>query len=215
VLYLANPVGSGAVKAAMLDGELGFIDTPRQRNERYEGVTWCADNGAFSDKWDAEKWWSWLQEPRQLDHLDTCLFAVAPDVVGDAHATTVLFREWGHRIRDLGYPVAYVAQDGLGIHWNGTLHAGDLDGPTVSFDSFDCLFLGGTDDFKLGARARSIVAEAKRRGKWVHGGRVNSRKRYRYMAAIGCDSADGTFLRFGPDINLPKLLSWTREDTLL
>ncbi len=33
---------------------------------------------------------------------------------------------------------------------------------------------------------------------------------YRYAAAIGCDSADGTYLTFGPDVNLPRLLSWTR-----
>jgi hypothetical protein len=28
------------------------------------------------------------------------------------------------------------------------------------------------------------------------------------MAAIGCDSADGTYLTFGPLINLPKLKGW-------
>jgi hypothetical protein len=25
---------------------------------------------------------------------------------------------------------------------------------------------------------------------------------------MGCDSADGTFLTFGPDVNLPRLLAW-------
>jgi hypothetical protein len=25
---------------------------------------------------------------------------------------------------------------------------------------------------------------------------------------MGCDSADGTFLTYGPDVNLPRLLSW-------
>jgi hypothetical protein len=213
VLYLANPVGSDAVKAAMLDGELGFIDTPRQRNERPEGVVWCADNGCFSDKWDADKWWSWLNEPRQLDHVDTCLFAVAPDFVENAYATTILFRKWGERIRDLGYPVAYVAQDGL-EKLRGRTESGGLTFP-VRWDSFDVLFIGGSTEWKLGEATRGIVAEAKSRGKHVHMGRVNSLKRYRYAAAIGCDSVDGTFLTFGPDINLPKLLSWTREDTLL
>lgn len=29
--------------------------------------------------------------------------------------------------------------------------------------------------------------------------------------AIGCDSADGTYLTFAPDANLPRLLGWLRE----
>lgn len=69
-------------------------------------------------------------------------------------------------------------------------------------------FIGGSTAWKLGPHARRLVADAKRRGKWVHMGRVNSLKRFRYAAAIGCDSCDGTYLRFGPDINLPKVLSW-------
>lgn len=39
-------------------------------------------------------------------------------------------------------------------------------------------------------------------------GRVNSLRRLRHAAAIGCDSADGTYLAFGPDRNLPRLLDW-------
>jgi hypothetical protein len=33
------------------------------------------------------------------------------------------------------------------------------------------------------------------------------------LAAVrmGCDSVDGTYLAFGPDRNLPTLLSWLRE----
>jgi hypothetical protein len=42
----------------------------------------------------------------------------------------------------------------------------------------------------------------------VHCGRVNSWKRLAYAESIGCTSADGTYLTFGPEINLPKLLGW-------
>jgi len=38
--------------------------------------------------------------------------------------------------------------------------------------------------------------------------RVNSLRRLRHAAAIGCESADGTFLAYGPDRNLPTLLGW-------
>jgi hypothetical protein len=98
--------------------------------------------------------------------------------------------------------VAFVAQDGL-------------ESLTVPWDDFDVLFIGGTTEWKLGPQARALVADAKARGKWVHMGRVNSERRYRYAHAIGCDSVDGTYLTFGPDENLPKLLRWARvEDQL-
>jgi hypothetical protein len=47
-------------------------------------------------------------------------------------------------------------------------------------------------------------------GKGTHMGRVNSNRRLQYAATIGCDSADGTYLAFGPDQNLPRLLWWLR-----
>lgn len=65
-------------------------------------------------------------------------------------------------------------------------------------------------EWKLGAGARHLTTEAKRRGKWRHMGRVNSGERLRRADAMGCDSADGNYVRFGPDINLPKLLGWLR-----
>lgn len=188
-------------------GVLGYIDTPAQGNRRPEGVTWCADNGCFSEKFDEAKWWRFLEDNAYA--AKDCLFAVAPDVVADAAATIERSAPWLPKIREMGYPAAFVAQDGLGIHWNGSLYAGDL---SVSWDSFDVLFIGGSTEWKLGDRARSLVAEAKRRGKWVHMGRVNSERRWRYADAIGCDSVDGTFLTFGPETNLPKLLAWTRNN---
>jgi hypothetical protein len=211
VLYFANPCGPKVVQA-MREGHIGLIDTPRQRKRTQTdqahdgGALWCADNGCFSDNWDEEKWWQFLID--NAHRADSCLFAVAPDVVGDALATEERSTPWLSRIRELGYPVAYVAQDGLEdleLPWDGT----------DWWDSFDVLFIGGTDDFKLGPSARRIVAQAKARGKWIHMGRVNSEKRYRYAHSIGCDSADGTFLTFGPNVNLPKVLAWARvEDQL-
>jgi hypothetical protein len=199
------------VIAEMQAGVIGYIDTPAQGNVRPDGVAWCADNGAFSDKFDEVKWWRFLID--NSHRAEDCLFAVAPDVVGDAAATIKRSRPWLHKIRELGYPVAFVAQDGLTLG-NGVLHAEGYDGP-LAWDEFDVLFIGGTDDFKLGSHARLIAAEAKRRGKWVHMGRVNSEKRWRYADAIGCDSCDGTFLTFGPDVNLPRLLAWTRNNDQL
>lgn len=195
MIYFANPTGSAIPH--MLAGTLGYIDTPMQGNTRPSSVVWCADNGCFNDdRFDEDKWWGWLE--KHSKDAGECLFATAPDVVGDAVATLKRSLAWLPRIRELGYPVAFVAQDGI-------------ENTDVPWDAFDALFIGGTTEFKLGRVARTYALEAKVRGKWLHMGRVNSQRRFRYAAAIGCDSVDGTYLVFGPDVNLPKLLNWVRD----
>jgi hypothetical protein len=178
----------------MSTGRIGYIDTPAQGNVRGPGVIWCADNGCFGKGYpgDAE-WIEWLT----VNAVDaaTCQFATAPDVVGDALATLARSAPWLQVIRDLGYPAALVAQDGLEDH-------------VIPWETFDVLFIGGTTEWKLGTPARLIVSEAKAEGKRVHMGRVNSLRRLRYAEAIGCDTADGTYLAFGPDVNLVRLNGW-------
>jgi hypothetical protein len=193
-MYFANP--TGAAVNYMKQHVLGYIDTPLQGNRRPDDVVWCADNGCFNDKtFNEQRWWNWLEANAHA--AATCRFATAPDVVGDHHATLTRSLPWLPKIRALGYPAAFVAQDGATVD---TLPC---------WDDFDCLFLGGTTEFKLGQTVRELAAEAHRQGKWVHGGRCNSKRRFRYMAdELGCHSADGTYLVFAPDTNLPKLLSW-------
>lgn len=177
------------MRSAMTDGLLGQLVTPACGTAPLPGVPWALDNGCFSDAWSETKWLATLE--RFKGHPD-CLFAVVPDVVGDWKATNKLWAKWHGAVKNRGYKAAYVAQ-------NGCYHI-----PT----SADVLFIGGDTLWKLGAQARGLVAEAKRRGMHVHMGRVNSLRRLRYAADIGCDSADGTYLAFGPDKNLPQLISW-------
>lgn len=158
--------------------------TQRMGNKPPVGQPWAADNGRYSapqDYTDAG-YLAWLKTMP----VESCLFATAPDVVGDAAATIALSVPMFDRIRQLGYRVAFVAQDGQE----------DL---PVPWADFDALFIGGTTAWKLGEDARVLVAEAKRRGKWVHMGRVNSLRRMRYAESIGCDSADGTVLKHDPN----------------
>jgi hypothetical protein len=158
--------------------------TPRMGQQPPAGQPWAADNGRYSapeDYTDA-RYLAWLAKmPRE-----SCLFATAPDVVGDAAATLALSQPMLAPIRALGYRVALVAQDGLE----------DL---RVPWDDFDAVFIGGTTAWKLGPATVQIVAAAKARGKWVHMGRVNSRRRMVYAESIGCDSADGTVLKHDPN----------------
>jgi hypothetical protein len=194
LLYFANP-STQKVREVMNAGLLGLIDTPAQGNRRPAGGIWCADNGCFGAGYPGdERWFAWLT--KHAADAASCAFATAPDVVGDAAATLDRSLPWLPRIRALGYPAALVAQDGL-------------ENLTVPWDEFDVLFIGGTTGWKLGQHARRLVGEAHAHGKHVHMGRVNSERRYAYAELIGCDSADGTYLAFGPDTNLPKLLRWT------
>ncbi len=212
VPYMANP-STQSVVDAMSAGRLGCILTPKQGNRVPEdpSIMVCLDNGCGPGKdgkpgkgWPSEgKFLVWLQKMEQYGRHgeDRVLFAVAPDVVGDAVATLERAVEWLPIIRDLGFPTALAAQDGLE----------HLD---IPWDDFDVLFVGGSTEWKLGPAARRIVLQAKQHGKHVHMGRVNSAKRLEYATAIGCDTADGTKITFGPDINLPLVLSWNRGSSL-
>jgi len=144
------------------------------------GYPWMLDNGAFSDNWTEAAWLATLA--RWQPYAETCIAAVCPDVVGDAAATLARFDVYEPVIRQYGYPVAFVTQDGL------TMDA-------VPWERFDVLFVGGSTEHKL-TQAYPFIWEAKRRGKWVHVGRVNSAKR---IAAFWmADSCDGTTLAIEP-----------------
>lgn len=173
-----------------------MILTPRG-NHTYQGGAWAADSGCFSPTTYVgdDDYMAWLTARRATARA--CLFATAPDVVGDHDATLAKSLPHLPKIRALGYPAAFVGQDGATVE-------------TMPWDEFDWLFIGGTTEWKLGPEARGLVSHAKEIGKNVHMGRVNSERRLRYASHIGCDTADGTFLAFGPDVNLPRLLSWLR-----
>lgn len=181
----------------MTKGLLGQIITPAAGNSLLPDVDWCADNSVFADQYPGDDaYLAWLDE--RTWGAARCGFAVAPDVVCDAAATLDRSAPMLQRIRRAGFPVALAGQNGiehLSVPWN----------------DFDVLFLGGDTDWKIGPHARRLTADARAHGKRVHMGRVNSRRRLQAAAHMGCHSADGTFLAFGPDINLPRLLSWLGE----
>jgi len=212
VLYLANP-STQPVRDAMAAGLIGAVMSPAQGNLLPPSALFAIDNGCGPGRDGKpgtgypgdEHYLGLLQDLGQGDGYDNCdpdtswcLFAVAPDVVGDAAATLKRSERMLAWIRYAGFPAALAAQDGLE----------HLD---IAWDEFDALFIGGSTAWKLSAAARALASEARRHRKWVHMGRVNSLRRLRYAHAIGCDSADGTYVAFGPDENLPKLLGWLRD----
>lgn len=198
IVYLTTP-SDDEIRTAMRTGRFGAMLNPGDAKspEKLAGITLALDNGRFAKKWTESAWRGSLE--RNLPHIERCLFAVVPDVLQDAEATLREFHKWAPVVRAAGYPLAYVAQDGLDIQ-------------KVPWDDFDAWFLGGSTEFKLSAEVAATVSEAKARGKWAHMGRVNSLRRLRYANDIGCDSADGTFIMYAPKINLPRMLVWL--DTL-
>lgn len=178
----------------------GFFTAPVPTGEGFDGDT--ARQVRFADPAQAQcdRWLAWLE---QVGPTGDCLFATLPDVVGDYRATWERSARYVARVRALGFKVGIVLQDGVEndpFIWHSILNAADV------------VFIGGSTEWKLGPAVARLVAEAKARGLQVHMGRVNSFKRLAYAASIGCDSADGTFLKFGTKADRPakmaKVTSW-------
>jgi hypothetical protein len=187
-----------------LGGHLGRLVMPDsyssvERTAR-AGVPWAADNGGYRGV-DFARW------ERMLDRiagLPGCLFVTCPDVIGEQGLTDLLWAEYAPAIICAGHAPAYVLQeDGCEYEPQG-----------LPWGSMGALFIGGASDaFKLGEAARECVREAKRRGVHVHMGRVNSRRRAHYAAAIGCDTVDGTGASLFQKL-LPDYLDWTAAPVL-
>ncbi len=175
---------------------LGVLCSPRcVYADDIQTWPWAADNDAFS-KWDEKRYEEMLV---RITGRENCLFVTCPDVVGDSAKTLDLFYEWWPALRRRKLPIALVAQDGLEVD-------------QVPWSVIDCLFIGGTTEFKMGPQAADLAREAKRRGKWVHMGRVNSYERGRYARWIGCDSIDGTQFSWFRDTKLPAYLNSLKQE---
>lgn len=176
------------------NGDIGMLCQPNYSVPPQDGVVWAADTGIFGtnpfslDRY-MEKLGSWSTA------IDRCVFATAPDVVGDWEGTLKSSLPVIPTIRAMGYPVAIVLQDGATVQ-------------TVPWNEIDAVFTGGSTDWKLSEEAYQLVKEAKSRGLWTHMGRVNSYRRLKAAALSGYDSVDGTFVVFGPDVNSVALIGW-------
>jgi hypothetical protein len=155
---------------------------------------WAADTGCFSqpETFSLDRYLAFLD--RYRDAWSTCLFATAPDRWGDGRATLAAALPALDGVRRR-VPVSLVYQRGL-------------ERLPIPWDGFDVLFLGGPDRYRFSPRVWALAEEALSRGKRVHVGRVNSARRLIAVTHAGAHSADGTYLAFGPDTNLPKLRSW-------
>lgn len=160
---------------------------------------WAVDNGCYAkgETFRLDLFYRFLC--KNAPHRDSCLFAVAPDVVGNHAATVARSLPVLPVLRAMGYPAAFVAQDGATP-------------ATVPWDAFDVLFIGGgPSGWKWGYPALALAVEANRRGVWVHMGRVNTKSGMVAAQAMGCHSVDGTGMAWHPRIVLDRILEWTAQ----
>lgn len=187
MIYLSGSVTQERL-SSMIAAGFGLMLTPAisyRPTIAQEVKCWAADNGCFSqpERFDLASYCDWLE--RMSAARSTCLFATAPDVLGNAAATLERSAPVLPVLREMGYPAALVAQDGL-------------ESLSVPWGAFDVFFLGGSTHWKLSLAAAELAREAKRRGKQTHMGRVNTRKRIVYAAQLDCNSVDGTHLKYEP-----------------
>lgn len=194
---------TATLRALPADAPVGHLITPHTGNDiagiASTGRPWAADNGCFGG-FDRAAFLAMLAAIHRagLDLMragsPVCtrpLWVVCPDVVGDAYATLQLWREWRHTLKAYNLPAAFVAQDGC-------------EGGYIPWRRVACLFVGGSTAYKESDAVAWLIREAKRHGRMVHVGRVNTERRLRLFDGLGIDSIDGTQFSMFPDTYIPR-----------
>lgn len=190
MLYLSGCVNPN------LPPEVGVMRTPEMGNVCPPGRLWAADTGAFKRPYDVDfgAYLRWLEKHTD-EERSRCLFACTLDVPQNWPNTLARGVPRLRDIRAIGYPVALIVQNGATAD-------------QLPWDGCDAIFIGGSTEWKFSAEVDAIVIAANAKGTHTHMGRVNSLRRLRTAKVQGCDSADGTFVAFGPDVNIPRVQKW-------
>ena len=199
MLYLTGCIPSKPeIQQQLIQHGIGALLTPySQRNLPSTDWTWAADNGCFGKTWSQNTWLKWLEAKQEYPKP---LFATVPDVVGSHKETMTRWKQHSTEVKNLNYQTAFVLQDGATTS-------------NIPIDEFDALFIGGTTEFKLSQQARTIVEYCQSHDKWIHMGRVNSKRRIKLAFEWRCNSVDGTYLAFSPDANTPRLIKMVNSGT--
>jgi hypothetical protein len=146
--------------------KIAFMFNPtRWWNPRHQ---YALDNGAFK-KFDEKLYFKILKRTKEIHPP---MFIVAPDVVGCHDRTLALWHYYYAKLKEYGYPIAFVAQDGCN--------------PEDVPKEANWIFVGGFDPWKMENIHRFIGKRP------VHVGRVNSLGRLKHCESLGVSSIDGT-----------------------
>lgn len=139
-------------------------------------LPYALDNDAFSawqhgDEWSEANYYSFLEWVANQDYSP--LWAAVPDVVADPDATHARWEQYAPTVKEYGWPLAFVVQDGMT--------------PSDVPDDAEVVFVGGTYKWKW----RSVEAFTEQFDR-VHIGRVNTIQKLRRSEELGAESVDGT-----------------------
>lgn len=183
VLVANNGNGLTHYLAGKYPGGIGWMMSPPSGfQEPRRWLPYAIDNGKFA-AWNSGKPWD---ENGFLKLLNRCrlsrykpMWIVVPDEVGSVHLTESLWYLYESKLREYGWPLAYVVQDG----------ANERRVPKEA----DLVFVGGTTEWKWRNVERFASAFPR-----VHVGRVNNIDKIEYCARAGVESCDGSgFFREG------------------
>jgi hypothetical protein len=232
-LYLSPPGKKATasevppVRKYMRLGYIAQIATPPQGTALEPDVLVGRDTGLFGKGYPGDdKWFAWLTQAIDRHGAQHCVWATAPDVPFDSAGTLARSLPWLGKVRSLGVPAAFCAQNGS--HKPGMIPWDDIDvlflagGPRCAPCGYDgpgakatpkslprCPYCGKrAREWKESPIAADLAAEALARGLKVHMGRVNSERRMRIATAYGCSTIDGTFVIKGPDKNIERMRKW-------
>ena len=186
--------GGGATSA------YGIITAPNHkgipadivRGKLWGGDLGCLQGPAYVKKINFSAVANWL--PNMMPYRANCLFLAGFDVVCDAQATLDAYEEYQDYF--LGWPLAYVAQNG----------AENLPIPVTCA----AVFIGGDTAWKESYEAVTVIQRAQALGKHIHVGRVNWWRRYELFRALpGAElfTCDGNRQRY--DGREKSLAAWT------
>jgi hypothetical protein len=142
---------------------------------------WILDSGGFTKEFDLGKWKEELNVA--LNYKEKLQFIVIPDKVFDYKTTLDMFYKYVEIPKNLGLKVAFVTQDNIPVK-------------DIPYKFIDAIFIGGSNEHKLGKEGENIIELSNILAIPVHVGRVNSISRLRQF--WNCQSWDGTHFNYDP-----------------
>jgi hypothetical protein len=134
---------------------------------------YALDNGGFTSgkAWEPGPFLRLIDRAIEAEHQPRWL--AVPDVVANREATLQSWQKWAPVLRQCGFPLAFVVQDGM--------IPADLPADA------DVIFVGGTTDWKRSTAGVWCHAHPR-----VHIGRVNGEKDLWRYHRLGAESCDGS-----------------------
>lgn len=194
VMVAANSNRLLRVLASINPGAIGWMLSPATGfKQPVEWLPYAVDNGKFAAHRNNQPW--------NINHffsiLDRCRISpnkprwiVVPDEILNAEATKRLWRDYRSELMRYGWPLAFVAQDGMV--------------PRDVPRNADVVFIGGSTNWKWRNVAHFAATFPR-----VHVGRVNWHDKLEYCSRLGIESVDGSgFFRQGDGPRVQQLVEF-------